>query len=251
MKSVNRALDVLFEIAGADRPLSALVLSKKLDLPRPTVYRILDTLEERGIVARIDNGTVITPKLGLLLGDGTNAARLSDLIQPYLQRLVAATKETSSLHVRVGDRRRCVAEVEGYHGIRWARGPGFTAPVWSGAVGYVLLSGLSPHDLAELLDRTTLTPLAANTPQSTDELMERVDQARADGWSTSQSETVAGAAAVAAPMFDQSGNIPAVLSLYASADRFQELQRFVPELLAVTSEAAEQWRAMTSISLEK
>ncbi len=250
MKSVNRALDVLFEIAGADHPMTALALSRQLELPRPTVYRILDTLEARGIVARIEDGTVITSKLGLLLGDSAQAARLSDLIKPYLQRLVSVTKETSSLHVRVGDLRRCVSEVEGYHGIRWARGPGFTAPVWSGAVGYVILAGLAEADLDVLLSEISFSQLASNTAKNVEELRERVEKARIKGWSASQSETVDGAAAVAAPMLDVSGDVVGVLSLYAAADRFHSMQEFVPELLAITEEAANQWMLVTSIHSE-
>lgn len=238
---------MLFEIAGADGPMTASALSRRLELPRPTVYRILDTLEGRGVVARIEDGTVVTPKLGLLMGDGVQAARLSDLVKPYLQRLVAATKETSSLHVRVGDLRRCVSEVEGHHGIRWARGPGFTAPVWSGAVGYVILAGLADAELEALLSAISISQLATNTAKNAGEVRERVEKARISGWSASQSETVDGAAAVAAPMLDRAGDVVGVLSLYAAADRFHSMQEFVPELLAITEEAADQWTLMTSI----
>jgi len=249
VKSVNRALDVLFSIAGSDRPLSALALSRELDLPRPTVYRILDTLQGRGVVARVEDGNVVTPKLGLLVGGSHNIAKLADLIGPYLQRLVAATEETSSLHVRVGDLRRCVAEVEGYRGVRWARGPGFTAPVWSGAVGHVILAHLPDPELDALMSRVEFSRLAANTLTTEDELRERIRQARENGWSASKSETVDGAAAVAAPLVDHAGAAVAVLGLYSPADRFEDLQQYAPTLVSVAAEAAALWVGISSITL--
>ena len=67
VKSVNQAPDALFSIAEADRPLSALALSGELDLPRPTVHRILDTLRGRGVVARFDDSSSFNTTIS---GDG-------------------------------------------------------------------------------------------------------------------------------------------------------------------------------------
>ena len=52
VQSVNRALDVLFLLAGSDGTTTASGIAKELDLPRPTVYRILDTLVERHLVVK-------------------------------------------------------------------------------------------------------------------------------------------------------------------------------------------------------
>jgi DNA-binding IclR family transcriptional regulator len=52
MQSVNRALDVLFHLAGRKQPASAAAIAEKVGLPRPTVYRILDTLVDRNLVEK-------------------------------------------------------------------------------------------------------------------------------------------------------------------------------------------------------
>ncbi|MDX1691718.1 MAG: helix-turn-helix domain-containing protein [Acidimicrobiia bacterium] len=52
MQSVNRALDVMFLLAAAGGPRTASSIARELDLPRPTVYRILDTLAGRGLVVK-------------------------------------------------------------------------------------------------------------------------------------------------------------------------------------------------------
>ena len=248
MQSVNRALDVLFLLARSSSPRAASSIAKELGLPRPTVYRILDTLGGKGVVAKVGEGFGVTPKLGRI-ASGPVGIGLADLISPHLQTLVGLTDETSGLHVRIGDQRRCVAEVEGHHGIRWARGVGFTAPVWSGAVGHVILADLSDDEVREIAGRADFTRLAPNTASGVDQLLERVAAARGRGWSLSVGETVDGASAVAAPIKDHQGRAIGVMSLYAPADRFAAIQECVPDLLSVADTATREWTGMTSTTL--
>jgi DNA-binding IclR family transcriptional regulator len=245
MQSVNRALDVLFLLAqsGGTRPAS--VVARELDLPRPTVYRILETLGSKGVVAKVGDEFGVTEKLGRIAA-GTAGVGLADVVHRYLQTLVGITDETSGLHVRYGDIRRCIAEVEGHHGIRWARGVGFTAPVWSGAVGHVILADLADDEIVQIASRADFTPLAPMTVSGADELLDRVAAARDRGWSMSSGETVEGAAAVAAPLENATGRTIAVMSLYAPADRFAAIQEYVPALLDTAAMASQEWVGLTS-----
>lgn len=245
MQSVNRALDVLFLLAqsGGTRPAST--VARELDLPRPTVYRILETLGSKGVVAKIGDEFGVTEKLGRIAA-GAVGVGLADLAERHLQTLVSLTDETSGLHVRYGDVRRCIAEVEGHFGIRWARGVGFSAPVWSGAVGHVILADLDDDEIAQIAARADFRPLASKTASGPAELFERVEAARERGWSLSSGETVEGASAVAAPIKNQTGRTIAVMSLYAPADRFAAIQEYVPALLETASAASTEWVGMTS-----
>ncbi|MDX1692002.1 MAG: IclR family transcriptional regulator [Acidimicrobiia bacterium] len=245
MQSVDRALDVLFLLAQSSAHWPASAIARELDLPRPTVYRILDTLGGKGIVAKGPDGFGVTEKLARITS-GPAAIGLSDLVQDHLQSLVGTTGETSGLHVRFGDLRRCVAEVEGHHDIRWARGVGFTAPIWSGAVGYVFLADLDEGELDDLVSSIEFAPLASNTARTADELLDRVHAARARGWSLSQSETVEGACAAAAPVTDHRGRTVAVLSLYAPAVRFEAVQDHVSDLVSTAEKASADLAGTTS-----
>lgn len=245
MQSVSRALDVLFLLAqsGGTRPAST--VARELDLPRPTVYRILETLGSKGVVAKVGDEFGVTEKLGRIAA-GSAGIGLADVVGRYLQTLVGITDETTGLHVRYGDVRRCIAEVEGHHGIRWARGVGFTAPVWSGAVGHMILADLSEEEIVQIAARADFTPLASNTVSGLDELLDRVTGARERGWSLSSGETVEGAAAVAAPLKNHVGRTVAVMSLYAPADRFAAIQKYVPALLEAVAAASADWVGLTS-----
>lgn len=247
IQSVTRAFDVMFAVAGSEGPLTVVSLSKILGLPRPTIHRILNTLVASGVVARVDSDKayVVTPKLALATAANASTAALGDVVMPYLHRLVAISEETASLHVRVGDLRVCVAEVEGSRGIRWVRGPGWSAPIWSGAVGRLLLAGLSGEERHEILSRNQLHALASNTVVDVPELRSLIETVRTDGWSCSESETVDGAAATAAPVNDANGRTIGVLSLYASADRLSHMVSLVDELRQVAAEVGEDWATMS------
>ena len=243
VQSLVRGLDILFRVAESAAPVTAAQLATDLDLPRPTVYRLVDTLVARGLLARQDRGLVPTPRLLMLGGTSRTTLRLQTVVQPRMQWLLETVGETVGLHVRVGDHRRCIEEVEGHHGIHWARGVGFTAPVWSGAVGHVLLAGLPDPAREELYQRIRLAPLGSNSPRDMNELRERVDAAREQSWSSSSSETVEGAAAIAAPISDDRGTV-AVMSLYAPADRFDVLLEHVDDLREAAVKASSEWMAV-------
>jgi DNA-binding IclR family transcriptional regulator len=248
MQSVTRAFDVLFAVARADRPPTVGSLASTVDLPRSTVHRILDTLIATGVVARTgsEKAYVVTPKLALATSVNRNTATLADTMMPFLHQLVAISEETSSLHVRVGDLRVCVAEVEGSRGIRWARGSGWSAPIWAGCAGHMLMADMGRADLDGVIARSHLHGLARNTITSEAALRHRIEEVRMQGWSTSESETVDGAAAVAAPVVTEGGQTVAVLSLYAAADRLEHMMSLESELRATAGEAGAAWDAISA-----
>jgi DNA-binding IclR family transcriptional regulator len=249
VQSVLKAFDVLFAVAYADTPPNVATLSSTLELPRPTVHRILDTLSAAGVVTRRDpdKGFVVTPKLALASAASQNTATLADMIVPYLHRLVAISEETSSLHLRIGDLRVCAAEIEGSRGIRWARGPGWSAPIWAGAVGRMLLAGVGADELDEILQRSRPRSLASNTVVDESRLRPLICDVRTRGWSASTSETVDGAAAVAAPIITANGHTIAALSMYASADRLPQMESLAPQLRAIADEAAADWDKISTL----
>ena len=62
--------DVLFHLAEATGPASAASIARRVDLPRPTVYRILDTLVARHLVAKEAAGfVVVDSELRRLIAD--------------------------------------------------------------------------------------------------------------------------------------------------------------------------------------
>lgn len=247
MQSIVKSLSLLFAIAESKDPVSAASLASTLDLPRPTVYRHLETLVAEGLVARLANGFVVTPKLALKVTGARPPIGLRHVAIGNLNRLVAHSGETASLHVRSGTLRCCVAEVEGVHGLRWARGVGFTAPIWSGAVGHVLLGGVDDAQIDEMLASADLAPSASNSCTDPVRLKELALEAQEQGWSGSANETVEGACAIAAPIHESSGRVIAAMGLYAPSTRYEHLMESVDLLLELAAETSAEWAKVSGI----
>lgn len=249
VQSVTRAFDVLFAVAEVDHPPSARAVAEKLDLPRSTVYRLLNTMEASGIVSRIgsDRGYALTPKLAMAAAVGSGGTTLGSIAEPYLHRLVALSEETAAVHIRTGDHRTCVAEVQGLRGIRWVRGRGWSAPLWSGAVGRVLMAGMRDDELDALLACSDLQPLGRNSVIDGIDVRRLVADARRQGWSSSESETVDGAAAVAVPVTDDNDAIIGALSLYAPDDRLRHMLTVVEQLQDAARDLGRKWIAISTV----
>ena len=223
VEAVVKAVDMLAMIAANDGPLSVADAASSLELPRPTVYRLVTTLASLNLIDRQRDGLLPSGNFFELTMAQAGALSLADVVRPVLEGLTAEVGESAGLHVLTGGVRHCVVEIEGNHGIRWVRGPGFSAPAWNGAVGHVLLSCLLPRHLDELLEGFTPSGLASQSPADIDMVLTRVERARRQGWSYSYSETVEGAAALAVPVTLEGGHFAAV-NLYAPADRRKALQ---------------------------
>ena len=241
MRTVVKALRILAELSTSTSALSAATLAQRLDLPRPTVYRYLDTLAEEGLVALLDRKAMVTPKLAAIMTPPRQHLTLMKVVQPVLNELVDVSQETASAHIRAGSIRRCVAEVEGTRGVRWARGVGFTAPVWSGAVGHVLMGTLSEAEMDTILANSKIEALASMSITDRSELKRLALLARSEGWSGSVNETVEDACAIAAPVLTPEGDLLIAISLYAPSSRYDELPTHVRALRDAAGRVEKEW----------
>jgi DNA-binding IclR family transcriptional regulator len=98
IQSVDRALDLLYTIARAPRPIVLAELAVSVGLGRSTAWRLLTTMEARGLVDRdgASGGYVVGPG-ALVLAAGAGERPLMERAHPALDRLARETGETASI----------------------------------------------------------------------------------------------------------------------------------------------------------
>jgi IclR family acetate operon transcriptional repressor len=96
------------------------------------------------------------------------------------------------------------------HIVRMVSGVGHVYPLYAGAAGKALLSGLSPERCEEVLAMEHLNRVTPNTITDIDKLRREVAEARAVGYATSVAETTASASALAAPVYGPDGVLAAI-----------------------------------------
>lgn len=231
VRAVDRALDILAAFRPHDSSLSASELLERVDLSRPTLYRMLATLQQRGFV--VGEGEPLRVRLGPAVGQLAQAWRagldLPARAQPVMQRLWERSRETVALFTPEGHDRVCVAELESPQPLRFRRGVGYRERLVRGASGRAILAHMP-------LTSEALSRLYARTGLDAREQADELAAIRRRGHAISRNELIEGAVAIAAPFFDASGRVGGSLALFGPAVRMKEAR--VRELSAEVVRAA-------------
>lgn len=235
--AIVKAIRILSALRSHENGASARELAPSTGIARSTVQRILATLAETGMVAQ-DTATQryrIGPQ-ALLIGMGYNAGNaLVNAARPHMFTLRDRTGETVGLSVAVGDARIFLEEVQSTSEIRFASEMGRLYPLWSGANGRVLMSGLSDAEIDRVLSNHQLDS-SLHEPLTPGEIRSRIAEMRDTGFAMASNETIANVSSVSAAVRDGSGRIVAALSVSGPADRFsaQRMRDVVPQLREAT-----------------
>jgi len=155
---IDRMMDVLALLERRNDGASIRELVERLDLPRTTVYRILNTLQLHDMVRRTAGGDYrLGPRLLALAARAAadiGGVDLPVLARPHLERLSAATGEACKVSV-IDDGALLVCAVsEGKREYALTVVPGQRLPLHAGAAGKVLLAHLPAKELARILAKS-------------------------------------------------------------------------------------------------
>jgi len=225
---VARALALLEKLRDSEQALGVNELGRRIGVNASTASRLLATLESAGIVQRDGHGPY---RLGLALV--TLADRvlsrldLQTLARPVLVELMEMTGETATLSLP-GEREAITVDtVPSRSSVVSTARLGRPSIAHATAVGKVMLAfGGGPlpreRDLVPLTDRT-ITDRA--------ELATQVRKVRERGCGTVFGERDVDVNAIAAPVFDRTGTLAAILGLQGPASRLEDPTRLLPILL--------------------
>lgn len=235
VRAVDRALDILMAFTANDHQLTAGELARRVDLSRPTLYRLLRTLEHKGFVVssgepqRFELGPSVA-HLAHVWGAGLDIATVA---QPVMRRLWEVTGETVSLLVHQGPIRICVAELPSAQPLSFKRGVGYSTDVTLGASGRVILAHVSSPEAylgGEGLRGVDLPAYLA-----------RLKTIREQGYEISRDELIKGAVAMAVPYFGGNGQVQGSLAVFGPGVRVDEER--VRAIVAALKEAGGQLSA--------
>jgi IclR family transcriptional regulator, acetate operon repressor len=215
VRSIERAIDVLECIASDRRPVSIGEIEKRVKLSRPTLYRILSSLNRRAFVRKDGD----PPRYRLDIGAGrlaeawTNSLEIIPLATPLMQSLVDRFDETVALYLRRGGSRFCVAEIPSRQALSYSRGLGHSGTIFRGASGLAMLAFLNEDDARESIAKHSGIAQKRSFQRTLLKIREL-------GYSVSSGEFIEGAQAIASPVFDQRGEVVASLGLFGPSVRF-------------------------------
>jgi DNA-binding IclR family transcriptional regulator len=216
-------MDVLLSLE--DGPQSLAKIADATGLTKPTAHRLLATLSRNQLVIQNPwtSDYMLGPGcLGMANAVLNGLGGLGLMAQDILEGLAKASQESVALHVPAGTQRVCVAQVPSPQPVRYTADVGAAKPMYTGAMGKVLLAFANDQDRRELFSRLTLLPVTPLTITSMDELETQLDEVRNQGYAVSRGEQADGVASVSAPVFAATGHIMAAVSVLGPSTRMTD-----------------------------
>ena len=215
-QAVDRAAQLLVEVARHRDPVSFTELTASSGLAKSTTSRLLTALERNGLVRRDESGRFSPGEVFLSYAwRGGAEADLVSVAQPALAQLGELTGETVNLGVaRDGGLVEQIAQVDSTYLIGGTNWVGLTVPLHCAALGKVLLA----YGAAEL-PRGRLEQRTSRTITSRTALAGELAAVRERGYAVTIEELEPGLVAIAAPVFVASsiaGRATAVAALSVS-----------------------------------
>ncbi len=239
VRSVSRALDILFALERGPQSVSA--VARTAGLSTVTTRRLLTSLAHRDLV--VPDRTTPTYRLGpgcfgILDAVVRGAGGLDVIAEAILAKLAEETGETVALYVRAGPRRICVAQVPSAQPVRFTARLGMDNPIHTGAMGKVLLAFSDAAERDEILDRTELTAYTPATITDRGVLDRELAKVREAGYAESRGERSAGVAAISAPVYGPDKGVLAALAILGPSERLDDdvLARLRRPLIAAARE---------------
>lgn len=196
MSAIGRAAAVLRALADTPEPMSLADLSSATGLPRSTVHRIVQELENEHLVFSINRNGGYRLGPGVLKLTTSTYADLAASMRSALVGLAGSIDENVDLAVLSGGDVIVVDQISSSHRLQAVTEVGGIFPAHASCVGKVLLADLADDQIRSLL---TL-PLARYTPNTLvdlDALLADIAQTRITGISFDREEHDIGISAVA------------------------------------------------------
>jgi DNA-binding IclR family transcriptional regulator len=213
---LERGLKILTEFSPREPVLGAPELSKRLKIPRTTVFRLLQTLESLGFLERADKDRnyrlgVAVLRLGF---EYLSSLELTDLGLPIIEALRNDTGLTSHIVIRDGRDVVFVAKAQSHAPIFSSVkvNVGTRLPAYATTHGQVLMGDMTLDDLKKLYPEPELERFTKQTPATIEDLYERIRDDARRGFAISESSFERGISVVSAPVRNDTGRIVAVIT---------------------------------------
>ena len=239
IRSVYRAVDILVCLSNSINTLTD--IASRTKLTKPTVYRLLKTMEELLMVTQ--DPTTHQYYLGPLINQiasnpETNHHYLITCALAELRQLWESSGETVELNIMVGLQYRRIYEIPSSYELKVVAGPDPVGPIFVGATAKMLLSQLDDAELKAALKSIRIRHVTEHSVTDKKELIAQSKIIRQQGYAISHGERIDGALCISAPV--KGYFWPVALSIVGPEARFQpRVEKYLKEILASASRVSD------------
>ena len=241
--ALERGLRLLQEFGRDNHQLGAPELARRLQLPRATVFRMLNTLESMGFLQRVNGNDYRLGLAVLRLGfEFLSSLDLTELGQPIIEQLCFEIELPCNIVVRDGRSIVYVAKVKPPTPLTSSVRVGTRLPAHATLLGRVLLADLSLPELRALYPEEQLEVFSSRTPSTVMDLFNLVQADRERGYVYGAGYYENSISTIAAPVRDHTGMVVAALGATLASQGVES--ETLPELVDKVCTAADKLSAL-------
>lgn len=240
-QSVVKALQLLDLFTADQHEYSLSDIHRKTNMSKPTVYRLLSSLEHCGFLKKVRYSEQdIRYQLGLKLLELGNIVserlELRKVALPHMERLRDEINEIVHLTIVDGDEATYIEKVESSQAIRLYTRVGKSSPLYVGSGPKLLFAYMAGKDRAKILKNLELKPFTKNTIADPVRLQEELETIRKQGFAISYGEQDEDTIGISYPIRDYTEAVVAALTVSGPSNRFeQDRENYIKELLKKTA----------------
>ena len=233
VKSAMRTLDIVEYVVARDAPVVAQEIAVALAIPVSSLSYLLNTLVDRGYLAR--EGRRYTPGPGLeRLQTRAHGFSLEERAAPLVRALRVQLNETASFFVRRDWEVEALVTETSDHALRYAVQMGTRTPMHGFAAGKAILAALPDAEIETYLRSTERAAFTPATITAAGDLRREIAEIRRTGIARTREEHTPGIQGVARAVIIE-GETLGAFSVAIPTARFDAgVERRVAELLTKT-----------------
>ncbi|MCG8478838.1 MAG: IclR family transcriptional regulator [Spirochaetales bacterium] len=215
VQSLDRAFDILEFLARAQQPKGLIDISKEVGLHKTTVYRLLNSLKERGYIEKSDTTNLYRLGMGFIELSSVylNKVELTTEAEPYLKGLSREIGRTVYLAVMQDREVVYIDKYEQFNSLRKYSVIGRRRPLYSTSLGKALLFDRRAEEIRDILNDVPLRRFTENTITDLEELIADIETSKARGFTRDNSEMDRGEQCIGAPIYDYRSVVIAAISV--------------------------------------
>ena len=198
VKSAVRVLEVLAYFKNSQKPQSLREISQGLGYPQSSATVLLKNLTQLGYLSYDRTSRLYFPTLQVTtLGDWIRHALFGQgEVFEIMQDLHSATGETVSIALQNDVYIQYIRVIQSSHALRFVTEEGSMRPLTQSATGWLLMAANTDTEVERLVRRANIATETFAMRQGLDMMMQRVQNARQQGWATAENIPLIGGATI-------------------------------------------------------
>ena len=251
MNSSEKTATLLKLLGRAPYVHSVTELGEQISCSKSGTFKLLASLVKTGLAAQTpEHKYTLGPAVYVLGRTYEDKIGLSKMVKPYLVRLRDMTGENASFSMLINGKAILIYREESQQLVRVMGNVGQERPLYAGATGKILGAYQEESVIRKRLMEEPMKAFTENTILSPEGLLNEYAKIREQGYAISDGELNSETIGIGAPIYDESGNVWAAVSIGAPKMRVDavKMERYIFLIREIAKEMSEQMTQRESIS---